>query len=174
MSKTTIAVAKISGVPENTVEQVLDGFRDFTAQSLLEGEAVRVTDFVVIDYTDYPERERRNPKNQEIVTVPAERLPKARFSANFEKDIQKVDTVATSIAAPNGGKAVLKLPPIPAELRLQPETQPEPEINPEKSYYLEGGNALTLAELKKKRIKPETPVYTEEDGWKTYSETVTK
>ena len=56
MSKTTIAVAKISGVPENTVEQVLDGFRDFTAQSLLEGEAVRVTDFVVIDYTDYPER----------------------------------------------------------------------------------------------------------------------
>jgi hypothetical protein len=39
---------------------------------------------------------------------------------------------------------------------------------------LEGGNALTLAELKKKRIKPETPVYTEEDGWKTYSETVTK
>jgi nucleoid DNA-binding protein len=101
MSKTTIAVAKISGVPENTVEQVLDGFRDFTAQSLLEGEAVRVTDFVVIDYTDYPERERRNPKNQEIVTVPAERLPKARFSANFEKDIQKVDTVATSITAPN-------------------------------------------------------------------------
>jgi nucleoid DNA-binding protein len=170
MSKTTIAVAKISGVPENTVEQVLDGFRDFTAQSLLEGEAVRVTDFVVIDYTDYPERERRNPKNQEIVTVPAERLPKARFSANFEKDIQKVDTVATSIAAPNGGKAVLKLPPIPAELRIQTET----ELNPEKSYYLEGGNALTLAELKKKRIKPETPVYTEEDGWKTYSEIVTK
>jgi nucleoid DNA-binding protein len=172
MSKTTIAVAKISGVPENTVEQVLDGFRDFTAQSLLEGEAVRVTDFVVIDYTDYPERERRNPKNQEIVTVPAERLPKARFSANFEKDIQKVDPVATSIADPNEGKAVLKLPPIPAELRLQPETQPE--LTPEKSYYLEGGNALTLAELKKKRIKPETPVYTEEDGWKTYSETVTK
>ena len=172
MSKTTIAVAKISGVPENTVEQVLDGFRDFTAQSLLEGEAVRVTDFVVIDYTDYPERERRNPKNQEIVTVPAERLPKARFSANFEKDIQKVDTVATSIAAPNGGKAILKLPPIPAELMLQTETQPE--LTPEKSYYLEGGNALTLAELKKKRIKPETPVYTEEDGWKTYSETVTK
>ena len=174
MSKTTIAVAKISGVPENTVEQVLDGFRDFTAQSLLEGEAVRVTDFVVIDYTDYPERERRNPKNQEIVTVPAERLPKARFSANFEKDIQKVDTVATSIAVPNGGKAVLKLPPIPVELRIQPETQPEPELTPEKSYYLEGGNALTLAELKKKRIKPETSVYTEEDGWKTYSETVTK
>ena len=172
MSKTTIAVAKISGVPENTVEQVLDGFRDFTAQSLLEGEAVRVTDFVVIDYTDYPERERRNPKNQEIVTVSAERLPKARFSANFEKDIQKVDTVATSIAAPNGGKAVLKLPPMPAELRLQTETQPE--LTPEKSYYLEGGNALTLAQLKKKRIKPETPVYTEEDGWKTYSETVTK
>ena len=172
MSKTTIAVAKISGVPENTVEQVLDGFRDFTAQSLLEGEAVRVTDFVVIDYTDYPERERRNPKNQEIVTVPAERLPKARFSANFEKDIQKVDTVATSIAAPNGGKAVLKLPPIPAELRLQTETQPE--LNPEKFYYLEGGNALTLAELKKKRIKPETPVYTEEDGWKIYSEIVIK
>ena len=169
MSKTTIAVAKISGVPENTVEQVLDGFRDFTAQSLLEGEAVRVTDFVVIDYTDYPERERRNPKNQEIVTVPAERLPKARFSANFERDIQKVK-IAT--AAPNGGKAVLKLPPIPAELRLQTETQPE--LTPEKSYYLEGGNALTLAQLKKKRIKPETPVYTEEDGWKTYSETVTK
>jgi nucleoid DNA-binding protein len=138
MSKTTIAVAKISGVPENTVEQVLDGFRDFTAQSLLEGEAVRVTDFVVIDYTDYPERERRNPKNQEIVTVPAERLPKARFSANFERDIQKVDPVATSIADPNGGKAVLKLPPIPAELRMQPETQPE--LTPEKSYYLEGGN----------------------------------
>jgi nucleoid DNA-binding protein len=172
MSKTTIAVAKISGVPENTVEQVLDGFRDFTAQSLLEGEAVRITDFVVIDYTDYPERERRNPKNQEIVTVPAERLPKARFSANFEKDIQKVDTVATSIAVPNGGKAVLKLPPIPAELRMQTETQPE--LTPEKSYYLEGGNALTLAELKKKRIKPETPVYTEEDGWKIYSEIVTK
>jgi nucleoid DNA-binding protein len=172
MSKTTIAVAKISGVPENTVEQVLDGFRDFTAQSLLEGEAVRVTDFVVIDYTDYPERERRNPKNQKIVTVPAERLPKARFSANFEKDIQKVDTVTTSITAPNGGKAVLKLPPIPAELRIQTETQPE--LTHEKSYYLEGGNALTLAELKKKRIKPETPVYTEEDGWKTYSETVTK
>jgi nucleoid DNA-binding protein len=172
MSKTTIAVAKISGVPENTVEQVLDGFRDFTAQSLLEGEAVRVTDFVVIDYTDYPERERRNPKNQEIVTVAAERLPKARFSANFERDIQKVDPVATSIADPNGGKAVLKLPPIPAELRMQPETQPE--LTPEKSYYLEGGNALTLAQLKKKRIKPETPVYTEEDGWKIYSEIVTK
>ena len=172
MSKTTIAVAKISGVPENTVEQVLDGFRDFTAQSLLEGEAVRVTDFVVIDYTDYPERERRNPKNQEIVTVPAERLPKARFSANFEKDIQKVDTVATSIAAPNGGKAVLKLPPIPAE--LMPQTETQPELTPEKSYYLEGGNALTLAQLKKKRIKPETPVYTEEDGWKIYSEIVTK
>ena len=172
MSKTTIAVAKLSGVPENTVEQVLDGFRDFTAQSLLEGEAVRVTDFVVIDYTDYPERERRNPKNQEIVTVPAERLLKARFSANFEKDIQKVDTVATFITAPNGGKAVLKLPPIPAELKLQTETQPE--LTPEKSYYLEGGNALTLAELKKKRIKPETPVYTEEDGWKIYSEIVTK
>jgi nucleoid DNA-binding protein len=169
MSKTTIAVAKISGVPENTVEQVLDGFRDFTAQSLLEGEAVRVTDFVVIDYTDYPERERRNPKNQEIVTVPAERLPKARFSANFEKDIQKVE-IATAV--PNGGKAVLKLPPIPAELRLQTETQPE--LTPEKSYYLEGGNALTLAQLKKKRIKPETPVYTEEDGWKIYSEIVTK
>jgi nucleoid DNA-binding protein len=172
MSKTTIAVAKISGVPENTVEQVLDGFRDFTAQSLLEGEAVRITDFVVIDYTDYPERERRNPKNQEIVTVPAERLPKARFSANFEKDIQKVDPVATSIAAPNGGKAILKLPPIPAE--LMPQTEIQPELTPEKSYYLEGGNALTLAQLQKKRIKPETPVYTEEDGWKIYSEIVTK
>jgi hypothetical protein len=74
--------------------------------------------------------------------------------------------------APNGGKAILKLPPIPAELMLQTEIQTE--LTPEKSYYLEGGNALTLAQLKKKRIKPETPVYTEEDGWKTYSETVTK
>ena len=52
--------------------------------------------------------------------------------------------------------------------------QTKPELTPEKSYYLEGGNALTLAELKKKRIKPETPVYTEEDGWKIYSEIVIK
>jgi nucleoid DNA-binding protein len=167
MSKTTIAVAKISGVPENTVEQVLDGFRDFTAKSLLEGEAVRVTDFVVIDYTDYPERERRNPKNQEIVTVPAERLPKARFSANFEKDIQKVEIPVAP--ASSSGKAVIKLPPIPADLMPV-----ESEVKTEKIYYLEDQTSFSLAQLKKKCIKPETPVYTEEDGWKTYADTVKK
>lgn len=176
MSKVTIAIAKSSGIPENTVDQVLSEFRKFTVDSLRQGEPVRITDFIVFDCDDKPERNRRNPKTQELVVVPAERLAKARFSVNFEKDIQKV------VAVESTTKAVIPLPPIPVELlperaiALPPipvELLPQPEVSkPEKLYFLNADKSFTLAQLKKKRLKPGIPVYTEQDGWKAYADIV--
>lgn len=159
MSKVTEALAERTGINENLVDRLIDEFNQYVKDCLKNGEEVRITDFVVFDFVDNPERIRRNPRTQEPVVVPAERVPKIRFSPAVKTAIQPDTSTPSPPQLPPvpGNLQNGKLPPIPAELQ---------EV-----YYLSNGNSYSQTELIEQGITASTPVYHEGTGkWKKASD----
>lgn len=159
MSKVTEALAERTGINENLVDRLIDELNQYVKDSLKNGEEVRITDFAVFDFVDNPERIRRNPRTQEPVVVPAERVPKIRFSPALKQAIQP-DTVT---------KTLPQLPPVPGN--LQNGKLPPIPVELQEVYYLSNGNSYSQAELIKQGITANTPIYHEGTGqWKKASD----
>lgn len=81
MNKTDIvsAIAAKSGLTKKDAEKFLVAFEETVTESLAERKKVQLVGFLTMDVVDRPEREGRNPKTGDPMTIPASKS--ARFKA---------------------------------------------------------------------------------------------
>lgn len=78
------AIAAQSGESKSTVERVLKGFEATVSDTLVAGGEVALIGFGTFSVTDKPERQGRNPKTGEALTIAAHKAPKFKPGANLK------------------------------------------------------------------------------------------
>ncbi len=78
MNKTELiaAVAERAEISKKDAEKALKAFTDVVADELVKGEKVQLVGFGTFEVTERAEREGRNPKNGEPMTIAASKNPK--------------------------------------------------------------------------------------------------
>jgi DNA-binding protein HU-beta len=80
--------AEVSGLTKKDVENVLRSYTEVVKEGLVQGDEIPMVDggkFVVVDRA---ERQGRNPKTQEVMTIPACKSPKFKIGKSL-KDLLK-------------------------------------------------------------------------------------
>lgn len=78
-----------SGFTKKDSAAFLEAFIEAVKEALENGEDVKLVGFGTFKSTLVEERERRNPKTQEIMICPEKRTVKFKFSKAFVDSIQK-------------------------------------------------------------------------------------
>ena len=78
MNKTELvaAVAEKAEISRKDAEKVLKAFTDVVTDELVKGEKVQMVGFGTFEVAERAEREGRNPKTKEPMTIPASKSPK--------------------------------------------------------------------------------------------------
>ncbi len=78
MNKTELiaAVAERAEISKKDAEKALKAFTDVVTDELVKGEKVQLVGFGTFEVTERAEREGRNPKNGEPMTIAASKNPK--------------------------------------------------------------------------------------------------
>ena len=78
MNKTELiaAVAEKAELSKKDVEKALKAFTDVVAEELVKGEKIQLVGFGTFEVAEREEREGRNPKTGEKMTIAASRSPK--------------------------------------------------------------------------------------------------
>ncbi len=78
MNKTELvaAVAEKSGLSRKDAEKVIAAYTDVVTEELVNGGKVQLVGFGTFEVVERPEREGRNPKSKERITIAASRVPK--------------------------------------------------------------------------------------------------
>lgn len=78
MNKTELvaAVAEKAEISRKDAEKVLKAFTDVVTGELVKGEKVQMVGFGTFEVAERAEREGRNPKTKEPMTIPASKSPK--------------------------------------------------------------------------------------------------
>lgn len=78
MNKTELiaAVAEKAEISKKDAEKALKAFTDVVAEELVKGEKVQLVGFGTFEVSERAEREGRNPKNGEPMTIAASKSPK--------------------------------------------------------------------------------------------------
>ena len=78
MNKTelTAAIAEQAGISKKDAEKALKAFTDVVADELKKGEKVQLVGFGTFEVSERAEREGRNPKTREPMTIAASKSPK--------------------------------------------------------------------------------------------------
>ena len=78
MNKTELvaAIAEQANISKKDAEAALKAFTDTVAAELKKGEKIQLVGFGTFEVSERPEREGRNPKNGEAMTIAASRTPK--------------------------------------------------------------------------------------------------
>lgn len=78
MNKTELvaAMAEKTGLTKKDAENALKAFTDVVAEELVKGEKIQLVGFGTFEVTERAEREGRNPKSGEPMTIPASKSPK--------------------------------------------------------------------------------------------------
>jgi DNA-binding protein HU-beta len=79
------ATAEITGGTHKEAKAHLDAFRTVVVGALAKGEDVALKGFVSFESKEVAQREARNPKTGEDVTVPAHRKASASLSKSLRK-----------------------------------------------------------------------------------------
>lgn len=82
------AVADSTGVAKNVIEKVLESFAGHVADALRNGEEARFKGLGIFRAKDRAERQGRNPRNGEPVTIAATRAIKFKAAAEFKRAVQ--------------------------------------------------------------------------------------
>jgi DNA-binding protein HU-beta len=178
-----------TGYSGSTVANVLESFFMGIQTSLRQGEKIQFQKFGTFSIKDLPEREARNPRTGETITVAPLRKPVFKFSKEFAKLIQP-DALAKSegvalekeigIAAPVSDPLV-SVELIPFE---SPEPVPQVTVNelkspppipafllsPVRTWHIKGSNGVFVelpeSELKSAGVTGNTPIWSDRTGWK--------
>ena len=88
MNKTELvaAVAEKAEISRKDAEKVLKAFTDVVTDELVKGEKVQMVGFGTFEVAERAEREGRNPKTKEPMTIPASKSPKFK-AGNALKDL---------------------------------------------------------------------------------------
>lgn len=73
-------ISKNTGVSKTACEAVIDEFAEEITKSLIAGDKVLLKGFMSIEIAQRPEREGRNPQTGKVVTFPAVKSIKCKFS----------------------------------------------------------------------------------------------
>lgn len=78
MNKTEFiaAVAEQAGLSKKDAEKAVKAYADVVAAELVKGGKVQLVGFGTYEVSERPEREGRNPKSGETMTIAASRVPK--------------------------------------------------------------------------------------------------
>lgn len=78
MNKTELvaAVAEKAGLSKKDAEKAIAAYTDVVSEELVNGGKVQLVGFGTFEVVERPEREGRNPKTKERITVAASRVPK--------------------------------------------------------------------------------------------------
>ena len=78
MNKTELiaAVAEKAELSKKDAEKALKAFTDVVAEELVKGEKIQLVGFGTFEVAEREEREGRNPKTREKMTIAASRSPK--------------------------------------------------------------------------------------------------
>ena len=78
MNKTEFvaAVAEQAGLSKKDAEKAIAAYTDVVSEELVNGGKVQLVGFGTFEVVERPEREGRNPKTKERITVAASRVPK--------------------------------------------------------------------------------------------------
>jgi DNA-binding protein HU-beta len=79
-------VAK-TNLSKTSCEEVIDVFIDEVKDSLLKGDKVSIKSFANFEVNERPEREGRNPKTGQVVTFPAVKTIKCKFSKAIKDEL---------------------------------------------------------------------------------------
>lgn len=78
MNKTELiaAVAEKAELSKKDAEKAMKAFTDVVAEELVKGEKIQLVGFGTFEVSERKEREGRNPKSGEKMTISASRTPK--------------------------------------------------------------------------------------------------
>ena len=78
MNKTELAaaIAEKAGLSKKDAEKAIVAYTDVVTEELVKGGKVQMVGFGTFEVVDRPEREGRNPKSKERITIAASRVPK--------------------------------------------------------------------------------------------------
>ena len=76
----------IDGAKKKDIELVVNEVFDTIKNTLASGEKVAIAGFGSFEVSERSERQGRNPKTGEAITIPASKSPKFKASKNF-KDV---------------------------------------------------------------------------------------
>lgn len=78
MNKTELiaAVAEKAELSKKDAEKAMKAFTDVVAEELVKGEKIQLVGFGTFEVSERSEREGRNPKTGEAMTIAASRTPK--------------------------------------------------------------------------------------------------
>lgn len=78
MNKTEFiaAVAEQAGLSKKDAEKAVKAYNDVVTAELVKGGKVQLVGFGTYEVAERPEREGRNPKSGEAMTIAASRVPK--------------------------------------------------------------------------------------------------
>ena len=88
MNKTELvaAMAKETNLSKKDVEDVLKSFVDVVSKELKNGGKIQLVGFGTFEVAERAERQGRNPKTGEAITIPASKSPKFKAGRSL-KDI---------------------------------------------------------------------------------------
>ncbi|MBD2732261.1 HU family DNA-binding protein [Nostoc sp. FACHB-892] len=69
------AVAAKANITKKQADQVISAFLEVVTEAVANGEKITLVGFGSFERRDRSEREGRNPKTQETMTIPATRVP---------------------------------------------------------------------------------------------------
>ncbi|MBD3821508.1 MAG: HU family DNA-binding protein [Thiotrichales bacterium] len=168
MSETTKRISEITGFPETTVSGIFIALKTLVTRELRNGNEVELPELGKFLPRDLDERDGRNPRTGEPLTIPGKRYPKFKFSRAIAGEIQPI---AAAKKQPQEQKAQPSVPPPPPPPPAVDNTVPPPPPPPpqaEKTWYVatrDGTITLGQSELLK-MAKPETQIYEPSIGWR--------
>lgn len=77
-----------TGVTQRDATIYVDAFRDTLAEALLKDGTVRLKNFISVELVDVPEREGRNPRTGELLTIPDHKRVKIKVNDTFTSEVQ--------------------------------------------------------------------------------------
>lgn len=77
-----------TGVTQRDAAIYVDAFRDTLAEALLKDGTVRLKNFMSVELVDVPEREGRNPRTGELLTIPDHKRVKIKVNDTFTSEVQ--------------------------------------------------------------------------------------
>ena len=77
-----------TGVTQRDAAIYVDAFRDTLDEALLKECTVRLKNFMSVELVDVPEREGRNPRTGEMLTIPDHKRVKIKVNDTFTSEVQ--------------------------------------------------------------------------------------
>jgi DNA-binding protein HU-beta len=89
MNKTDLvnSIAKETGLSKSKSGEVVDAFVNAVSESLKNGEKVTLVGFGTFDTTHRNARKGRNPKNGDIIDIPAKTVAKFKAGSSLNKNV---------------------------------------------------------------------------------------